>query len=138
MNLKDLVGSWSGSRTEIESGVGVTNKTTINGNIRSDGGVLLIEKGTSPIIGDYTSRDEFHKSGKYKGVSKTSYGLIISSSSGRWKMTKDGIAISGTGGNLSGTGKFSGLLRMPSKDRFVYSGRSRGTVLVKLTGRRVQ
>lgn len=133
--LDALLGSWSGKRKEIENGVGIYAKATFKGTRLSDGGVLILEKADTPTWGLVTARHEFHKDGKYRGRATVDFGLIISSSSGTWRKSSGDILISGKGGNMDGTKKFSGRFKMTDKNKFSYSGNS-GDTRVILTGTR--
>jgi len=134
LQLKDLQGTWKGKRTEIRAGVGGYSSATIIGKRGSDGGIVINEIGTSKWIGSYKIKHTFKKDGNYRAI-QTYYGLILSTSSGTWRSSNSTISISGVGKNSSGSSRFSGSLKMTSKTKIVYSGKS-GTTSVKISATR--
>jgi hypothetical protein len=135
LQLKDLLGDWGGKRKETRSGVGYSWSVKVDCKRRSDGGFLMIEKGSAPSYGSYTNRHVFRGDGKYSHSAATGYGLIFMSGSGTWKVANGQIVISGRGANTSGTSNFSGAIKLVKKDKLVYSGTS-GSTKVVITGNR--
>ena len=125
IQLKDLVGSWSGQRTETLSGTGTQYKITAEITSNS-GGVVMASKGSSPIIGPYKARDVFSKDGKFSETITTS-GFIVSSAKGSWKIKNGVIEITATGGNLSGKSHFSGVIQTFGKNQIKYKGTAGGS-----------
>ncbi|MCB1132771.1 MAG: hypothetical protein KDN05_16730 [Verrucomicrobiae bacterium] len=134
IQLKDLLGTWKGKRTELQSGVGGYSNATLIGKRTSDGGVIVTEIGTSKWIGAYKIKHTFQKNGTYRSK-QTLYGLILATSSGKWRIKGSAISISGVGRSSSGSSKFSGLLRKPTKKTLVYSGKS-GSISVTIRGKK--
>ena len=130
-----LVGNWDGRRKELENGVGAYSNVDLIARPRSDGGLLIVEKGKWPALGRYTWRHSFHENGTYSAIAKSSTGIIFATTSGTWKEVGDTVVISGENSNLSGTAPFKGSLRRDSKNKLVYAGKS-GTLRVVITGKR--
>jgi len=134
IQLKDLEGTWKGMRTEIQFGVGGYSPATLIGKRGTDGGIVINEIGTSKWFGPYNIRHTFRKDGTYRSI-QTMYGLILSTSSGKWRINSGAISISGVGKNSSGSSSYSGTLKKTSATKLIYSGKS-GTTSVRISATR--
>ena len=125
IQLKDLIGSWSGQRTVTLNGIGTQSKVTAEIAPRA-GGVIIEARGESPSYGQYSARQVFTKEGKFLET-VTALNYIVSSSKGTWKVKNGVIQIVASGGNLGGKIGIAGSIQTYGKNRIKYRGTSNGS-----------
>lgn len=102
LQMRDLLGTWTGKHQETINGSGFAYKTSLNGKKISDGTIRITERGPLyPYVSTYT----FRKDGKFTSrVTSASGSSILSTYRGTWKSSNGRISIlaKGTDGKLSG------------------------------------
>jgi hypothetical protein len=135
IQLGDFVGTWSGQRTETRNGSGTYSFAEIRVRQTASGGLAITEIGESEMIGgNYIFKHSFKAGGKYQSTSYSS-GYILATNSGTWSKSGNAISISGTQSSSNGKSHFSGLLKLVSKRKITYSGKS-GGITVKISAKR--
>jgi hypothetical protein len=124
IQLKDLIGNWSGQRRDVVNGVGVQYKVTVESSAKA-GGVVMIIKGFSPVWGPIRARETFKKDGTFSET-LTASGFILASGKGKWEIRDGKIHINATGGNLGGKVRVAGAISKIGKNQMKYSGKSNG------------
>lgn len=123
IQLKDLVGQWSGTRKETVNGVGATTKVSII-TISKSGSVATMVKGNSPLLGPFVAKENFSKDGKFTESVTTTSGFIVASNKGTWKIKNGLIEIKSSGGSLSGNVTIRGSIQTFGKNQIKYQGTS--------------
>lgn len=126
---KDLLGVWSGKRTETEGKISTRFTIDLTAKAKPDGTVVLVEKAKYPYT--YQATHTFKKGGKFS--TRTKGPDYVDSFSGTWKKKNGRLIINakGEGTKLSGYVQITGK---GAKRKMQYLGQAPG-FKVLITGK---